>query len=369
MTSVEGTVAPRWRRARGWRFAIKLSHWRKRYSGRILRFLNVFVSDVLPLSLQNARKIRGVREERAGPKVTYALIPGVPESVESLVETNGEGEGADKDAGDKDACEGNVNFTESGQGWCWQTRTVSSSERVVERSSELEAKSRSPRRHRRSKSMLTAILSWRRRRGVGCCRKSRPAAWTAMIIMNSTLLRSSISSIRTLPHTPRLFTGLATPAPYDGPPLPPSKSPSSLPPPVNPYSWEVQKKGSLDTNVHHLHVYSTRNNTITTFTTQEGNPIAWWSGGSCGFKKNNRSSYEAGYQCTIRAFEKIRDYRNDVGPFSLEIIFKGFGQGREAMQKALLASEGEQIRPLVVRLTDHTPVKIGGTRAKKARRL
>ena len=58
-----------------------------------------------------------------------------------------------------------------------------------------------------------------------------------------------------------------------------------------------------------------------------------------------------------------------MGPFSLEIIFKGFGQGREAMQKALLASEGEKVRPFVARLTDHTPVKIGGTRAKKARRL
>ena len=186
--------------------------------------------------------------------------------------------------------------------------------------------------------------------------------------MNSTrLLRSSIP---TLPNrTPRLFAGLATAPPYEGPPVPPSKSPSLPPQPVNPYSWELQQKWPMDTTPYHLYVHSTRNNTIATFTTQEGNPIAWWSGGSCGFKKNNRASYEAGYQCTVRAFDKIFDYRNDVGPFSLEIIFKGFGQGREAMQKALLASEGEKIRPFVVRLTDHTPVKIGGTRAKKARRL
>ena len=200
---------------------------------------------------------------------------------------------------------------------------------------------------------------------VGCCRDSRLATWTAM--MSSTrLLRSSIPSTRTLPHhTPRLLAGLATVAPHDGPPVPPS----SLPQPINPYSWELQKRGTTDPGVHHLHVHSTRNNTITTFTTQEGNAVAWWSGGSCGFKKGNRSSYEAGYQCTVRAFEKILDYRNQVGPFSLEVIFKGFGQGREAMQKALLASEGEKIRPFVARLTDHTPVKIGGTRGKKARRL
>jgi len=35
----------------------------------------------------------------------------------------------------------------------------------------------------------------------------------------------------------------------------------------------------------------------------------------------------------------------------------------------LLAAEGQEVRPFVSRLTDKTPVKIGGTRAKKTRRL
>ncbi|KAF9780081.1 translational machinery component [Thelephora terrestris] len=189
-------------------------------------------------------------------------------------------------------------------------------------------------------------------------------------MMNSTrLLRSSISSVRTLPpRGPRLVATLTTAAPYDGPPLPPIKSPSSPQQLVNPYLGGLQK-GPAEASTFQLHVYSSRNNTIATFTNQKGNPIAWWTGGSCGFKKSNRSSYEAGYQCTVRAFEKILNHRNEVGPFSLEVVFKGFGQGREAMQKALLASEGEKIRPFVARLTDKTPVKIGGTRAKKARRL
>lgn len=186
-------------------------------------------------------------------------------------------------------------------------------------------------------------------------------------MMNPTRL---IRSIRIPPfHTPRLVAGLATTAPYDGPPLSPSRTPSFQPQQVNPYARELQKKGPPETSEFHLNVHSTRNNTIATFTNQEGHPIAWWSGGSCGFKKVNRASYEAGYQCTVRAFEKIIDYRKEVGPFTLEIVFKGFGQGRDAMQKALLASEGEKIRPFVSRLTDKTPVKIGGTRAKKARRL
>ena len=189
--------------------------------------------------------------------------------------------------------------------------------------------------------------------------------------MNSTrLIRSSLSLIPTSSyHTPRLLANLATAAPYDGPPVPSFRSPFSQPQLVNPYSREPQKKGLPETNQLHLHVHSTRNNTIVTFTNQEGSTIAWWSGGSCGFKKVNRATYEAGYQCTVRAFEKVVDYRKEMGPFSLDIIFKGFGQGRDAMHKALLASEGENVRPFVSRLTDKTPVKIGGTRAKKARRL
>jgi len=52
-----------------------------------------------------------------------------------------------------------------------------------------------------------------------------------------------------------------------------------------------------------------------------------------------------------------------------EVLFKGFGQGREAVFKALMTSEGDDVRPFVARVTDNTPIKIGGTRAKKTRRL
>ena len=69
-------------------------------------------------------------------------------------------------------------------------------------------------------------------------------------------------------------------------------------------------------------------------------------------------------------FQKIEDYmRVTEHAFNLELLFKGFGQGRDALQKALLTVEGENIRNLIIRLTDRTPIKIGGTRAKKARRL
>jgi small subunit ribosomal protein S11 len=60
---------------------------------------------------------------------------------------------------------------------------------------------------------------------------------------------------------------------------------------------------------------------------------------------------------------------NQKDPLALEVFFKGFGQGRDALQKALATSEGDAVRPLVITVTDRTPIKIGGTRAKKMRRL
>ncbi|KAF9485403.1 translational machinery component [Pholiota conissans] len=119
---------------------------------------------------------------------------------------------------------------------------------------------------------------------------------------------------------------------------------------------------------YRLHCHSSRNNTIVTFTKPDGATIAWASGGSCGFKKSNRAGYEAGYQCAKTMFQEILKEKNTVD-LSLELFFKGFGEGREAMKTAILGAEGELIRPIVTRITDRTPIKIGGTRSKKTRRV
>jgi len=114
-------------------------------------------------------------------------------------------------------------------------------------------------------------------------------------------------------------------------------------------------------------------------TDSSGNPIKSgnWSGGSCGFKGVNRSGYEAGYQCAVRAFTRVKELARESADMGsgggggprFEVLFKGFGRGREAVYKALMTSEGDEVRPFVTRVTDNTPIKIGGTRAKKTRRL
>jgi small subunit ribosomal protein S11 len=193
-------------------------------------------------------------------------------------------------------------------------------------------------------------------------------------ILISANLRSSIS-IAIKPRLAAKFSGLELPNQGSKPSDDhaedqPPRSPIGSYPPSNPLTVNKRfSKAFEEKPRYRLHCHSTRNNTITTFTQPNGSTIAWFSGGSCGFKKGNRASYEAGYQCAVRMFKRIEQEATSVGPMEVELFFKGFGQGREALHKALLTSEGQPVRPLVVSITDRTPIKIGGTRAKKMRRL
>jgi small subunit ribosomal protein S11 len=125
---------------------------------------------------------------------------------------------------------------------------------------------------------------------------------------------------------------------------------------------------------YRIHVSCTPNNTHIVMSNPHGRLIKGgnWTGGSVGFRGVNRSLYEAGYQCAVRAFARAKELVEQAGPgggVRFEVLLKGFGQGREAVVKALMTSEGDDVRPYIIRVTDNTPIKIGGTRAKKMRRL
>ena len=53
----------------------------------------------------------------------------------------------------------------------------------------------------------------------------------------------------------------------------------------------------------------------------------------------------------------------------LELVFRGFGQGRDAVTKVLMGVEGNRIRDRICRVVDKTRLKIGGTRSPAPRRL
>jgi len=147
------------------------------------------------------------------------------------------------------------------------------------------------------------------------------------------------------------------------------EGPNSQSPNVNLFRFNDQPSILEEKQRYRLHCHAGNNNTITTFTGPDGKTLASYSGGQCGFKGVNRSGYEAGYQCAIRIFKDIAKEQEKRGDFDIQLFFKGFGSGREALAKAIMAAEGEQVRASVVSVTDRTPIKIGGTRAKKARRL
>ncbi|TKY87590.1 hypothetical protein EX895_003604 [Sporisorium graminicola] len=126
---------------------------------------------------------------------------------------------------------------------------------------------------------------------------------------------------------------------------------------------------SSTTLPHRLFVNSSRNNTILTLTSPTGDPLASASGGSVGFKKSARSGYEAGYRAAFSMFGKINEFKDAWRIQHLEVLWNGFGQGREAVFRALLAGEGQGTKNLISKMTDKTPVKIGGVRPKKRRML
>lgn len=150
----------------------------------------------------------------------------------------------------------------------------------------------------------------------------------------------------------------------------------------NPMSKANTELYALETNTKSFRFdcHSTRNNTITTlssithsqasFKPPESKVIAWFSGGSVGFKKGQRAGYEAGYQCAVRVFKLLEGLKREHGDrTSVHLYLRGFGQGREALKTALMSSEGDKIRAMVATVTDRTALKIGGTRSKKTRRL
>jgi small subunit ribosomal protein S11 len=138
---------------------------------------------------------------------------------------------------------------------------------------------------------------------------------------------------------------------------------------------------------HHLHIYSTKHNTHLTLTRPNRSPLLSFSAGNIGFRKAQRGSYDAAFQLSAYVFKMMKDRgllrrENEVGfgeeelgvktegaIRNVEVVLRGYGKGREAVVKALMGNEGRGLRDKVVRVSDATRLKFGGTRSPKPRRL
>jgi len=120
---------------------------------------------------------------------------------------------------------------------------------------------------------------------------------------------------------------------------------------------------------HHFHVFATRHNTHITFTKPNRDPLISVSAGNIGFRKSGRKHYDSAFQLASYVMGRIQEQGLNAQIKQLEVTLRGFGAGREAVTKALLGTEGRLLRQKVIKVTDATRLKFGGTRSKKPRRL
>lgn len=140
-----------------------------------------------------------------------------------------------------------------------------------------------------------------------------------------------------------------------------------------------------------LHGKFTNNNTVLTLTRQycivgeKAEAMTWQqrlidtvrpqqevvktiSSGQLGFRNTKKSSYEASFQ-TSAAMMRLIDQKRLLNGSRLEIVFRNFGEGREAFLNVLNGKEGTRVRDKVYRVTDGTKIKFGGDRAPVRRRV
>lgn len=109
-----------------------------------------------------------------------------------------------------------------------------------------------------------------------------------------------------------------------------------------------------------VHVQSTFNNTMITFTDPTGNTLSWSSAGARGFKGSRKSTPFAAQLAGDEAAKKAMEH----GLRSVVAYVKGPGGGRESALRAI-ASAGIRI----TRIQDVTPIPHNGCRPPKRRRV
>ena len=122
------------------------------------------------------------------------------------------------------------------------------------------------------------------------------------------------------------------------------------------------KKKRINKNIDkgQVHIKSSFNNTMVTFTDAEGNALSWASSGKLGFKGSNKSTPYAAQQCVEEAAKAAKEY----GIKSVDVFVKGPGNGRESAIRSLQNCEIN-----VTSIKDVSPIAHNGCRPPKVRRI
>lgn len=131
---------------------------------------------------------------------------------------------------------------------------------------------------------------------------------------------------------------------------------------ANEITKKVSKKKRVSKNIEkgQVHIKSSFNNTLVTFSDLDGNVIAWASSGKLGFKGSKKSTPFAAQQCVEDAAKVAKEH----GIKSVEVYVKGPGNGRESAIRALQTAEIN-----VTLIKDVSPIAHNGCRPPKVRRI
>lgn len=119
---------------------------------------------------------------------------------------------------------------------------------------------------------------------------------------------------------------------------------------------KVKKQKKVSIPKGRIYLNTSYNNTIMTFTNTNGEVKAWSSAGVVGFKGSRKSTPYAGQKAAEDLNNKMAKYNVQ----EVEVFLAGAGAAKQLALKEL-ANGGYKILNLV----DATPVKFGGTRARK----
>ena len=123
-----------------------------------------------------------------------------------------------------------------------------------------------------------------------------------------------------------------------------------------------RKKRRQSKNVTHgvAHIKSSFNNTIITFSDQDGNALSWASAGNVGFKGSRKSTPYAAQMAAEQAARRAMEH----GVRRVDVVVRGPGSGRETAIRSIQNTGIE-----VTGIKDVTPVPHNGCRPAKRRRV
>jgi small subunit ribosomal protein S11 len=124
---------------------------------------------------------------------------------------------------------------------------------------------------------------------------------------------------------------------------------------------KVRKKNKRLVTDGVVHVFSSFNNTIITFTDRQGNALSWATAGGAGFRGSRKSTPFAAQVAAEKAGIVARD---EYGMKTVIVFVRGPGPGRESSIRSLIALGFK-----IIEISDVTGIPHNGCRPSKKRRV